>query len=94
MKAIATNRHNHMTATYYLLLKKQFMAEKRPYADSFREMKDNFKYREVKQKSALRETKEQFDKTAGSVDPNDLVKFSQRGERVAQKVGVKQDKRG
>jgi hypothetical protein len=68
-----------MTATYYLLLKKQFMAEKRPYAESFKET--NSKFREVHQKQAL--TKEVFEKTAGSVDPNDLVKFSQRGEKVA-----------
>jgi|JI9StandDraft_1071089.scaffolds.fasta_scaffold64783_3 hypothetical protein len=63
-----------MTATYYLLLKKQFMAEKRPYADSFKET--NSKFREVHHKQVLRDTKDFFEKTAGSVDPNDLVKFS------------------
>jgi len=50
------------------------MAEKRPYADSFKET--NSKFREVHHKQVLRDTKDFFEKTAGSVDPNDLVKFS------------------
>lgn len=49
-----------MTATYYLLLKKQFVAEKKPFCDSF--LIDNAsesKFQQVRQKSKLR--KDEFD---------------------------------
>jgi hypothetical protein len=78
LKAIATNRHNHMTATYYLMLKKLYMVEKRPYAESFMDQKNN-RFKEIKHKASRQEPEEVFEKTAGSVDPDDLVKFSQRG---------------
>jgi 5'-AMP-activated protein kinase catalytic alpha subunit len=50
IKAINTNRHNHMTATYYLLLKKQYINEKKAYNESFMINNDNTKYTSVRSK--------------------------------------------
>jgi len=71
LKAIATNRHNHMTATYYLLLKRTCMVEKKPYSASFQVQSG--KFREVKQKASLRESVKQEHTFA---DSEELVKFS------------------
>ena len=35
IKSIKSNRHNHLTATYYLLLKRQMMKLTKPYLESF-----------------------------------------------------------
>ena len=35
IKSIKNNRHNHLTATYYLLLKRQMMKLNKPYLESF-----------------------------------------------------------
>jgi|LauGreDrversion4_2_1035121.scaffolds.fasta_scaffold43499_2 5'-AMP-activated protein kinase catalytic alpha subunit len=35
IKSIKSNRHNHLTATYYLLLKRQMMKLNKPYLESF-----------------------------------------------------------
>jgi len=69
LKAIATNRHNHMTATYYLLLKRTCMAEKKPYSASFQAQTG--KFREVRQKASLRDSAKQ---DPGFNDAEELVK--------------------
>ena len=35
IKAIKNNKHNHLTATYYLLLKKIMVKQNRPYHEAF-----------------------------------------------------------
>jgi 5'-AMP-activated protein kinase catalytic alpha subunit len=39
LKSIKNNKHNHLTATYYLLLKKHMIRHLRPYCDAFLELK-------------------------------------------------------
>ena len=39
MKSIKNNKHNHLTATYYLLLKKHMVRHLKPYTDAFMELK-------------------------------------------------------
>ncbi len=39
LKSIKNNKHNHLTATYYLLLKKHMIRHLRPYTDAFMELK-------------------------------------------------------
>jgi hypothetical protein len=40
LKSIKNNKHNHLTATYYLLLKKHMIRHLRPYSDAFMELKE------------------------------------------------------
>lgn len=35
IKSIKNNKHNHLTATYYLLLKKLMIKQNKPYLESF-----------------------------------------------------------
>jgi hypothetical protein len=35
IKSIKNNRHNHLTATYYLLLKRFMIKMEKPYLESF-----------------------------------------------------------
>ena len=35
IKSIKNNKHNHLTATYYLLLKKIMVKQNRPYHEAF-----------------------------------------------------------
>ena len=37
--SIKNNKHDHLTATYYLLLKKHMIRQFRPYCDAFMELK-------------------------------------------------------
>ena len=39
LKSIKNNKHNHLTATYYLLLKKHMIRQLRSYVDAFMELK-------------------------------------------------------
>ena len=39
MKSIKNNKHNHLTATYYLLLKKHMIRHLKSYVDAFMELK-------------------------------------------------------
>jgi hypothetical protein len=39
LKSIKNNKHNHLTATYYLLLKKHMIRQLRPYVDAFMELR-------------------------------------------------------
>ena len=39
LKSIKNNKHNHLTATYYLLLKKRMIRQLKPYTDAFLELK-------------------------------------------------------
>jgi 5'-AMP-activated protein kinase catalytic alpha subunit len=39
LKSIKNNKHNHLTATYYLLLKKHTIRQLRPYCEAFLELK-------------------------------------------------------
>jgi hypothetical protein len=39
LKSIKNNKHNHLTATYYLLLKKHMIRHLKPYCDAFMELK-------------------------------------------------------
>ena len=39
LKSIKNNKHNHLTATYYLLLKKHMIRQLKPYSDAFMELK-------------------------------------------------------
>ena len=39
MKSIKNNKHNHLTATYYLLLKKRMIRQLKPYTEAFIELK-------------------------------------------------------
>jgi len=40
LKSIKNNKHNHLTATYYLLLKKTMIRHLRPYCDAFMELRE------------------------------------------------------
>lgn len=35
IKSIRNNKHNHLSATYYLLQKKLLMKQNRPYSEAF-----------------------------------------------------------
>ena len=39
LKSIRNNKHNHLTATYYLLLKKHMIRQLKSYVDAFLEFK-------------------------------------------------------
>lgn len=39
LKSIKNNKHNHLTATYYLLLKKHMIRQLKSYVDAFMELK-------------------------------------------------------
>ena len=39
LKSIRNNKHNHLTATYYLLLKKYMVRRLKDYVDAFMELK-------------------------------------------------------
>ena len=39
LKSIKNNKHNHLTATYYLLLKKHMIRHGKPYCEAFLELK-------------------------------------------------------
>ena len=40
LKSIRNNKHNHLTATYYLLLKKHMIRHLKPYSDAFFELSE------------------------------------------------------
>ena len=40
LKSIKNNKHNHLTATYYLLLKKTMISHLWPYCDAFMELRE------------------------------------------------------
>jgi len=35
MKSLKANKHNHLTSTYYLLLKKSLVRQNKPYTEAF-----------------------------------------------------------
>jgi 5'-AMP-activated protein kinase catalytic alpha subunit len=50
VKSIRNNRHNHLTATYYLLLKRFMIKMDKPYLESFLSMEAlTLKYSRVRQ---------------------------------------------
>ncbi len=54
IKSIKNNKHNHMTATYYLLLKRQMIKQNKPYVDSFN-LDAPVKFSRVRAKQAIRD---------------------------------------